>query len=644
MVGRRTSARKRKSGFTVGLEGLERRDCPAVVSISGPATVEENGAAVTLTATLSAPQSRPVEVRYFTTGTATAGRDYRLAVGATGLGVPSGAFTFRPGQTSVAITLRPLNDTAREGTETFQFNLLSARGHTLGTKSVAGEIRDDDSYTASVVGPGRVAAGQTQSFTLQLSAPATRREVFFVSTEDRSAGTPDGYARLTNLPVVFQPGQAMREFRVGTNVSSLNNRDTTFAITVRPDSRDVPAVSPFIVTIEGNGEPGPPPGPPLTEATFTHTYGWGVVNAAAAVSKVLGGTTAFPEVADRGGVEWGNDIVRAPEVWAQGYTGRGIVVAVVDTGVDYTHPSLSSQIWVNPREIPGDGIDNDNNGFVDDVRGWDFVENDDDPMDVVLPRGGHGTHVAGTVAAVGSQFGPKGVAFDAKIMPVRSLGSDGFGSSESIAAGIRYAAMNGAHVINLSLGGDGPDTPQAWRDAIAYATSRGVIVVAAAGNDREPTPSTPASMADQPGVLSVGAINDQRQLAVWPQFGPNKGSSYAGFDSRMKHVVAPGDNVTSTVPAGYPGGQVTPAGTVAALPGTSMAAPHVAGVVALMLSAVPNPKAAGVRDRVVDALRSTSQQPPSITTMAAAAAFEAAQPGTAQARRNARAFATPRTV
>jgi subtilisin family serine protease len=633
MASRRRTSRTPRTRITVGFEGLEKRDCPAVVSISGPASVDENGAAATLTVTLSEPQSRPVEVRYFTTGTATAGRDYRLAVGATGIGVPSGAFTFRPGQTSVAITLRPVNDTAREGTEAFQFNLLSARGHTLGTKSVSGTLVDDDSYTASIVGPARIAAGGPAEYTLQLSSPATRRETFFVSTEDRSASTPDDYASLRNLPVTFQPGQSVRTFTVVTRPNSGAETDESFIVDVRPAAWDVPAVAPFTVTLIGSGTPpSPPSGPPLTPSTFTRDYGWGIVNASASVATVLGSSTAFPEVADLGGVNWGNDL--APEVWARGYSGQGIVVAVVDTGVDYTHPSLRNSIWVNPREVADDGIDNDNNGFVDDVRGWDFWDNDNDPLDeigILNFQGGHGSHVAGTIAAAASVAGPSGVAFNAKIMPLRMFDED-FGARH-LAESITYAANNGAHVINLSLGG--PVRPLVTQ-AIRFATSLGAIVVVAAGNDGAATPGFPASLATIPGVIAVGAVNSSRTVTSF--------SNRAGSSQSLQYVAAPGDNVLSTVPAGYPNGTVTPTGTFAALPGTSMAAPHVAGVVALMLSALPNPKAAGVRDRVVNALIDTAQQPPPIATVAAAAAFEAAQPGTAQTRRNTRAFAALRAV
>ena len=609
------------SAARVDLELLERRDCPAVVSISGPNQVSENGQAVALTLSLSERQKKPVEVRYALAGTATAGQDYRLSVGALGLRAPSGSVVFKPGVTSLPITFTPLNDTIREGSETFQINLISARGQTLGQRSLSTTLLDDDSYTAALTGPGRVAANASMTYTLQLSAPATRNETFFITTEDRSATAGSDFAAVRNMPISFVPGQRSQQFRITTAAGSAAS-DRSFAITVRPRATDVPAVAPLMVTIEGIGlPPEPPAGPPLTTATFTHDYGWGIVNASASVAKVLGRTTAFPEVANLGGVNWGNDIVRAPEVWAQGYTGQGIVVAVVDTGVDYNHPSLRNSIWVNPREIPGDNIDNDNNGFVDDVRGWDFFGNDNDPMDPF--NEGHGTHVAGTIAASQSQAGPSGVAIASKIMPVRVLGPDG-GSNQSVAAGIRYAATNGAHVINLSLGSPGPNTPPEMRDAITFATSLGAIVIAAAGNDREPSPNSPASLANIPGVVSVGAVNEDLELGVWPWLGPNKGSARAGFSSSLKHVAAPGENVTSTVPAGYTDPDipvyVTPSGTFATFPGTSMAAPHVAGVVALMLSALPNPKAFGVRDRVVNALVSTAEQPPSPSSTSLAAA------------------------
>ncbi|MEP0831206.1 S8 family peptidase [Microcoleus sp. AS-A8] len=306
----------------------------------------------------------------------------------------------------------------------------------------------------------------------------------------------------------------------------------------------------------------------LTTQSFTLpegynlNYGYGLVDAAAAVASADGQDSAFADVDYFGGQnDWGLNMVKAPEAWAQGFTGEGIVVAVIDTGVDYTHLDLDGNIWVNEGEIAGNGIDDDDNGFVDDVRGWDFVANDNNPMD----EQGHGTHVAGTIAAEKNDFGVTGVAYNAKIMAVRVLDAGGSGSVSNIAAGIRYAADNGADVINLSLGGGYSSEEE---DAIEYATAKGSVVVMAAGNESASQPSYPANLANQWGI-AVGAVDSTNTMANFS----NKASI-----PPLDYVVAPGVNIYST----------TPGNTYSSFNGTSMATPHVAGVAALMLSANPN--------------------------------------------------------
>ena len=307
---------------------------------------------------------------------------------------------------------------------------------------------------------------------------------------------------------------------------------------------------------------------------YNPNYGYGLVNAAAAVADAIG-QSPFPDVPNLGGNNWGLDMVNAPEAWDQGYTGQGVVVAVLDTGVDYNHSDLNGNIWVNSGEIAGNSIDDDGNGFVDDVRGWDFVSDDNDPMDMDI----HGTHVAGTIAAENNGFGVTGVAYDATIMPVRVIGDwdeqDNYEYLEDIAAGIYYAVDNGANVINMSLGydpswygGSLPPEAQLVEDAIQYAAEQGTIVVMAAGNDSASQPGYPAYYASDWGI-AVGAVSSTNTMASF--------SDRAGT-TPLDYVVAPGVSVYSTKPGN----------TYQYLSGTSMAAPHVAGVAALILSANPN--------------------------------------------------------
>ena len=299
-----------------------------------------------------------------------------------------------------------------------------------------------------------------------------------------------------------------------------------------------------------------------TSIPYNSLFGYGLVNASAAVAQAIG-QNPFADVPNLGSDNWGLDLIKAPEVWNRGFTGQGIVVAVIDSGVDYTHPDLDNNIWVNSDEIPGNGQDDDRNGFVDDIRGWDFVDRDNNPMDI--DGDGHGTHVAGIIAAENNNFGVTGVAFNAKIMPVRVLDLFG-GTHADIAAGIRYAVDNGADVLNLSLGGsfNAPEVEQ----AIKYAFDKGAVVVTAAGNDGGLQPGYPGRYATDFGI-TVGAID--RNDAI-PYFSNHAGST------RLDYVVAPGVDVRST----FPGNRYE------TMRGTSMAAPYVAGVAALVLSANPN--------------------------------------------------------
>ncbi len=259
---------------------------------------------------------------------------------------------------------------------------------------------------------------------------------------------------------------------------------------------------------------------------FDKASGYGLVDAAAAVASGIGQLT-FPDVTDLGGKSWGNDLVKAPEAWAKGYTGQGVVVAVIDTGVDINHEDLKDNIWKNPGEIAGNGIDDDGNGKVDDINGWNFgtrtnANGDNDVRPGTSDSGqDHGTHVAGTIAAANNNLGISGVAYNAKIMPIRlgdiittpEIQPDGKekfvanwveGTRGSLIDAIRYATDMGANIINMSLSGKQGDA--ATQEAIAYAASKNVIVVSSAGNSGGTSPEFPAAYANQYGI-AVGAVN-----------------------------------------------------------------------------------------------------------------------------------------
>jgi subtilisin family serine protease len=262
---------------------------------------------------------------------------------------------------------------------------------------------------------------------------------------------------------------------------------------------------------------------------------------------------------------WGLKIIQADKAWdTKG--GEGVVVAVVDTGVDYTHPDIAANMWT-------DGASH---------FGHDFVANDNatsptedlDPMDT----NGHGTHVSGTIAAIGNNsLGVIGVAYKSKIMAVRVLASDGSGGDGSIAQGIRWAADHGAQVINLSLGG--PADVPATHDAIIYAHQLGVVIVVAAGNDGVRLDDSPEYPAAYPEVITVSAFDWNDRLAYFSNFGTKIDVGAPGYDVlslKASQCSLCSGHADAIVQSSY-----------LHLSGTSMATPHVAGVAALILSQHP---------------------------------------------------------
>jgi subtilisin family serine protease len=256
------------------------------------------------------------------------------------------------------------------------------------------------------------------------------------------------------------------------------------------------------------------------------------------------------------------------------------IIGIIDTGVDWDHPDLDDNIWRNWDEIPENGIDDDHNGFVDDVRGWDFVNDDNDPTD----DNSHGTHVAGIAAAEGNNgIGICGVAWKAKIMPVKMLQSSGSGSFSDLALAITYAAQNGATVINMSLGSYGESLT--FKTALENAYNKSVLV-AAAGNDGFkvdlPYPPWPPYAPIYPAcygfVIGVQASDQSGTRATFSNYdptGPTVDGNGLGLNYEMQ---APGVDIFSSFPNG----------NYRSLLGTSMACPIVSGAVALIKQNEPN--------------------------------------------------------
>jgi subtilisin family serine protease len=251
--------------------------------------------------------------------------------------------------------------------------------------------------------------------------------------------------------------------------------------------------------------------------------------------------------------------IDAPEAWDISTGSPNVIVAVIDSGIAYDHPDLAPNIWKNPGEIAGNGIDDDGNGLVDDVHGWDFLMNDNDPMDPVdlNPGGneGHGTHVAGTIAGAGNNgTGIAGVMWTARLMALKAGGVDRSLSTTGIISAIHYAIAKGARVINASF--IGPECSLAFYDAVSAANDADILFVAAAGNggndgigdDNDNVPNFPSNfsapsvcgghqIAALANVIAVAATDQNDQLATFSNFG-----------ATTVQVAAPGVKINSTTP------------------------------------------------------------------------------------------------
>ncbi len=292
------------------------------------------------------------------------------------------------------------------------------------------------------------------------------------------------------------------------------------------------------------------------------------------------------------GEQWALERIHAFAAWDHQRGDKKVLVAVIDTGIDYNHPDLAPNLWINPGEDingnnvfdPGDlnNIDDDGNGFVDDVVGWDFtdapnypdggdyLQRDNDPMDEM----GHGTAVAGIIAAVADNgIGIAGLAHHSRVMNVRAFTSGGNGEEDDVASAILYAIENGAQIINMSWGD--VFVSRVIDDVIRYAASKGIVLVASAGNSSTDQIHYPSGFE---GTISVGATDEKDNLAGFSNYGPSV------------DLVAPGVNILST----------SLNGTYSLVNGTSFSAPYVAAAAALLLSENSNVTPDAVRGILLD--------------------------------------------
>ncbi|MBD2149020.1 S8 family serine peptidase [Pseudanabaena sp. FACHB-1277] len=615
-------------GQSVSVVTVAATDNVAAETISGQ-TINNGTFTLTRTGTNTA-----IAVNYTLSGTAANGTDYITL---------NGVANFAVGAATAIVSVSPIDDALFEGNETVILTLASGSGYTLGALNTSTiTINDNDlpiiAISANDASAGEVAAGQTQNsgqFTLTRTGN-TAAALAVGYTVSGTATNGVDYSSL-NGSVTFAAGASTAFVNVNvtddlavegseTVVLTLNTNASIYSlgannIAMVNITDDDPAYQSNELLIKI-----PVGGTNAQLLNFAQSYGavsvenfvqstqalgstlsqWRIVNFAAG-SDIQAAKNAFGQLGNFDAVEfnytlnlnwtpndsqfsqlWGlNNIsqtggttdadIDAVEAWDIQKGNRSVVVAVIDTGVDYTHQDLAANMWKNPGEIVGNGLDDDGNGFIDDIYGYDFINKDSNPMD----DHSHGTHVAGTIGAVGNNnLGVIGVSPNVSIMGLKFLGANGSGNTVNAARAVDYAVSKGAKIINASFGG-GPYS-QLMFDALSRANNVGVLFIAAAGNDygnnNDTNPRYPSNY-DLPNVISVAATDHRDQLAFFSNYGAN-----------TVDLGAPGVNILSTIPNnGYD-----------FYDGTSMATPHVAGAAALLLAANSNLNVTQIRQTLMN--------------------------------------------
>lgn len=321
---------------------------------------------------------------------------------------------------------------------------------------------------------------------------------------------------------------------------------------------------------------------------------------------------------------------QAEKAWDAGFTGSSsVVVGIVDEGVDISHPDLAANIWINPFEVAGDGLDNDGNGYVDDINGWDFFYGDNTVFNA--GEDSHGTHVAGTIGGSGGNgIGVAGVNWNVSMISTKFLGPGGGSTSNAIKAIDYLTDLKNRHGINLvasnnSWGGGGYSS--ALHSAIIRGANAGILFVAAAGNggsdgvgdSNDTTANYPSNYSTLQGTTTQRAAAYEAVVAVAALTSSGGLASYSNYGSTTVDIAAPGSSINSTLPGG----------TYGNYSGTSMATPHVTGSVALYASAYPGASAATIRNAILNSARPTSSLAGKTVTggrLDVAAALNAAPP------------------